>query len=91
MSRKIDVTQEKLEQYEKSEVARLLSEHAQEIKNYYEKLNPGDQIQFSGIEVKGGTRRQAKLKAEAFGKEINPVTFFSEAHTNSLALSIYFP
>ena len=89
--KKIDVIQEKLEQHEKAEVARLLTEHAQEIKNYYKKLNPGDQIQFSGIEVKGGVRRQAKLKAEAFGKEVNPVTFFSEAHTNSLALSIYFP
>jgi hypothetical protein len=48
-------------------------------------------VQFSGIEVKSGKYRQAKLKAEAFGKSVNPVTFFSEAHTNSLALSIYFP
>lgn len=89
--KKIDVIQSRLEQHEKAEVERLLNEHAQEIKNYYERLNPSDQIQFSGIEVKGGIRRQAKLKAEAFGKEVNPVTFFSEAHTNSLALSIYFP
>ncbi len=88
---RLDSIQEKLEQYEKAEVTRLLTEHAGEIKSYYEKLNPGDQIQFSSIEVKGGARRQAKLKAEAFGKEVNPVTFFSEAHTNSLALSIYFP
>lgn len=88
---KIDSIQEKLEQYEKSEVSRLLNVHAKEIKMYYEKLNPGDHVQFSGIEVKGGVRRQAKLKADAFGKEVNPVTFFSEAHTNSLALSIYFP
>jgi hypothetical protein len=72
-------------------LSRLLNEHAGEIKKYYEELNPSDQIQFSSIEVKGGIRRQAKLKAEAFGKEVNPVTFFSEAHTNSLALSIYFP
>lgn len=89
--KRVDDIQKKLEQYEKAEVERLLNEHAQEIKDYYEKLNPGDRIQFSGIEVKGGVRRQAKLKAEAFGKKVNPVTFFSEAHTNSLALSIYFP
>ncbi|MFA5143259.1 MAG: AAA family ATPase [Candidatus Omnitrophota bacterium] len=89
--KQIDVIQAKLEQYEKSEITRLLQEHATEIKAYYEKLNPGDKIQFSGIEVKGGVRRQAKLSAEAFGKVVNPVTFFSEAHTNSLALSIYFP
>lgn len=88
---RVDKIQAKLEQYEKDEVSRLLKEHAGEIKKYYEKLNPGDQIQFSSIEVKGGTRRQAKLKAKAFGKEVNPVTFFSEAHSNSLALSIYFP
>lgn len=87
----VDSTQQKLEQYEKNEVSRLLNEHAGEIKSYYDKLNLGDRVQFSGIEVKGGIRRQAKLKAEAFGKEVNPVTFFSEAHTNSLALSIYFP
>ena len=89
--KQIDVIQAKLEQYEKSEITRLLREHATEIKAYYEKLNPGDKVQFSGIEVKGGVRRQAKLSAEAFGKAVNPVTFFSEAHTNSLALSIYFP
>lgn len=88
---RIDKIREKLEQYEKIEVSRLLNEHAQEIKKYYEKLNPKDKFQFSGIEVKGGARRQAKLKAEAFGKDINPITIFSEAHTNSLALSIYFP
>jgi len=89
--KQIDVIQAELEQYEKSEITRLLQEHATEIKAYYEKLNPGDNVQFSGIEVKGGVRRQAKLSAEAFGKTVNPVTFFSEAHTNSLALSIYFP
>lgn len=87
----IDSIQLKLEDYEKKEVTRLLQVHASEIKNYYQKLNQGDSIQFSGIEVKGGSRRQAKLKAEAFGKDVNPVTIFSEAHTNSLALSIYFP
>jgi DNA repair exonuclease SbcCD ATPase subunit len=89
--RDVDSIQSKLEQYEKSEVVRLLNEHAIEIKSYYQRLNPDDSIQFAGIEVKGGARRQAKLKAEAFGKDINPITFFSEAHTNSLALSIYFP
>lgn len=87
----VDTIQDKLERHEKQEVTRLLSEHGNEIKSYYDKLNPGDKIRFSEIEVKGGSRRQAKLKAQAFGKEVNPVTIFSEAHTNSLALSIYFP
>jgi DNA repair exonuclease SbcCD ATPase subunit len=88
---RVDTIQEKLERYEKKEVTRLLCEHGAEIKKYYDKLNPGDKIQFSDIEVKGGARRQARLKAEAFGREVNPITIFSEAHTNSLALSIYFP
>jgi len=91
----IESIQSKLESYEKSEVTRLLSEHADEIRSYYRKLNPDDDIQFTGIEVsktkKGETRRWAKLKAQAYGKDVNPVTLFSEAHTNSLALSIYFP
>ncbi len=88
---RVELLQQKLEVFEKAEVNRLLIKHANEIKEYYQKLNPGDHVQFSGIDVKGGARRQAKLKAEAYGKTVNPVTFFSEAHTNSLALSIYFP
>jgi recombinational DNA repair ATPase RecF len=81
----------KLEKFEKDEVERLLKEHGEEIGTYYSRLNPDDKVSFSGIEVKSGVRRQAKLKAKAYGKDVNPVTFFSEAHTNSLALSIYFP
>lgn len=88
---RIDSIQAKLEAFEKAEVMHLLTDHADEIKAYYNRLNRAEEIQFVGIEVKGGARRQAKLKAEAFGRDVNPVTFFSEAHTNSLALSIYFP
>ncbi len=88
---KVDAIQQKLENFERAEVQRLLEEHGEEIGRYYNLLNQGERIQFAGIEVKGGARRQAKLKAEAYGKDVNPVTFFSEAHTNSLALSIYFP
>ncbi len=87
----IDSLTTKLEQFEKLEVNRLLSEHAGEIKNYYKKMNPNGKIEFKSIDVKTGSRRQASLKAQAFGKVVNPVTFFSEANTNSLALSIYFP
>ena len=58
---------------------------------YYNKLNPEELIQFKRIKPTSGVRRQAKLEAEAFGKEINPVTCFSEAHMNSLGLSLYFP
>jgi len=88
---RLDAIQENLKAFEKRELERLLNKHAAEIKAYYEMLNPGDKIQFTGIAVKEGERRQAALKAEAFGKIMNPVTTFSEAHSNSLALSIYFP
>ncbi|MFA5388231.1 MAG: AAA family ATPase [Candidatus Omnitrophota bacterium] len=83
--------QAKLESFEKKQVENLLVEHSEEIKNYYNQLNPNEKILFKKIEVKDGIRRQARLIAEAYGKEINPVTIFSEAHTNSLSLSIYFP
>jgi len=84
--------QKKLENFEKKEVEKLLLEHSEEIKDYYNKLNPGETIKFKKIEVREGLRRQAKLVAEGSGnKEINPVTIFSEAHVNSLSLSIYFP
>jgi DNA repair exonuclease SbcCD ATPase subunit len=87
----IDIIQSKLESFEKKEVNNLLIELSDEIKDYYNRLNPGEEMLFKKIEVRDGVRRQARLIAEAYGKEINPVTIFSEAHTNSLSLSIYFP
>jgi len=84
--------QKKLEAFEKAEVAKLLKSHSDEIRQYYEELNPGETVSFKKIEVSGGQRRQARLvAADSDDKEINPVTIFSEAHINSLSLSIYFP
>lgn len=80
-----------LEQFEKRKAGELLEELSRDIQHYYNKLNPGEPIQFKRIKPTPGVRRQAKLEAEAFGKEINPVTCFSEAHMNSLGLSLYFP
>jgi len=87
----IDNVQAKLEFFEKQEVEKLLTDHSEEIRDYYNRLNPNEKIVFKKIEVREGARRQARLIAEAYGREINPVTIFSEAHTNSLSLSIYFP
>jgi len=87
----IDNIQAKLESFEKQEVEKLLTDHSEEIRDYYNRLNPNEKIVFKKIEVREGVRRQARLIAEAYGREINPVTIFSEAHTNSLSLSIYFP
>jgi len=87
----IDNIQAKLESFEKQEVEKLLTDHSEEIRDYYNRLNPNEKIVFKKIEVREGARRQARLIAEAYGREVNPVTIFSEAHTNSLSLSIYFP
>lgn len=87
----IDNIQAKLESFEKQEVEKLLTDHSEEIRDYYNRFNPNEKILFKKIEVREGIRRQARLIAEAYGKEVNPVTIFSEAHTNSLSLSIYFP
>jgi DNA repair exonuclease SbcCD ATPase subunit len=87
----LDEIQRKLESFEKKEVENLLAIHSEEIKDYYNKINPNEKMLFRRIEVKKGIRRQARLIADAYGKEINPVTIFSEAHTNCLSLSIYFP
>ena len=87
----INDTIAKLEKFEKRKAGELLEELSKDIQSYYNKLNPGEPIQFKRIAPTSGIRRQAKLEAEAFGKEINPVTCFSEAHMNSLGLSLYFP
>jgi len=87
----INDTIAKLEQFEKRKAGELLEELSKDIQYYYNKLNPEEPIQFKRIAPTSGVRRQAKLEAEAFGKEINPVTCFSEAHMNSLGLSLYFP
>jgi len=84
--------QQKLKDFEKAELESLLVEHSAEIKNYYARLNPADEISFGQIQVREGEHRQAKLVAyDSKKREINPVTIFSEAHINSLSLSIYFP
>ena len=88
---RVEIIRAKIESFEKEKVKSLLIAHSSEIKDYYSKLNPSEQISFKEIYVKPGKMRHAKLVAEAYGKEINPVTIFSEAHTNSLSLSIYFP
>jgi len=87
----INDTITKLEQFEKRKAGELLEEISKDIQYYYNKLNPEEPIQFKKIIPTSGVRRQARLEAEAFGKEINPVTCFSEAHMNSLGLSLYFP
>ena len=79
------------DRFEKQKTGELLGMLSAKIREYYEKLNPGEQIQFKKIVPSAGVSRQVRLKAESHGREINPVTCFSEAHMNSLGISLYFP
>ncbi|MFW6116737.1 MAG: AAA family ATPase, partial [bacterium] len=82
---------EKAEVFEKHKTAELLDTLSGEVRRYYEKLNPAEAVQFREIVPSSGKSRQVRLKAESYGEELNPVTCFSEAHMNSLGISLYFP
>ena len=79
------------DRFEKQKTGELLGALSSKIREYYGKMNPGEQIQFKEIVPSSGVSRQVRLKAESYGREINPVTCFSEAHMNSLGISLYFP
>lgn len=79
-----------LETAEKSRMASALTTLSSDIARYYEELSPGHHIKISGISVRDTKRRQAALAATSHGKDVNPVTMFSEAEGNCLGLSLYF-
>lgn len=71
-------------------MAAALQTLSQDIGRYYEELSPGHHIKISGISVRDTKHRQAALAATSHGKDVNPVTMFSEAEGNCLGLSLYF-
>ncbi len=79
-----------LEVAEKARMAAALKMLSDDIARYYEELSPGHHIKISGISVRDTKRRQAALAATSHGKDVNPVTMFSEAEGNCLGLSLYF-
>lgn len=79
-----------LETAEKTRMAAALKTLSSDIARYYEELSPGHHIKISGISVRDTKRRQAALSATSHGKDVNPVTMFSEAEGNCLGLSLYF-
>jgi energy-coupling factor transporter ATP-binding protein EcfA2/uncharacterized coiled-coil protein SlyX len=80
----------KLESAEKEKMASALQTLSGDIGRYYEELSPGHHIKITGISVRDTKRRQAALAATSHGKQVNPVTMFSEAEGNCLGLSLYF-
>lgn len=79
-----------LEAAEKSRMSAALQTLSGDIARYYEELSPGHHIKIVGVSVRDTKRRQATLAATSHGKEVNPVTMFSEAEGNCLGLSLYF-
>jgi hypothetical protein len=84
----ISILVEEVERFEKTKSEKQLSKLNQKIKEFYERLNPDEKTQFSEISSKGS--RKIQIKAVSHGKDMNPVSCFSEAHMNCLCLSIYF-
>jgi hypothetical protein len=80
-----------VEEFEKQKAEDLLKNLSSSIKSYYGELNPDEKITFEEIIPSVGKSRRAKLKGKSFGKDINPISCFSEAHSNCLGLSLYFP
>jgi hypothetical protein len=79
-----------LEAAEKSRMSSALQTLSGDIARYYEELSPGHHIKIVGVSVRDTKRRQAALAATSHGKQVNPVTMFSEAEGNCLGLSLYF-
>lgn len=79
-----------LEAAEKARMTAALKTLSGDIARYYEELSPGHHIKISGISVRDTKRRQATLAATSHGRDVNPVTMFSEAEGNCLGLSLYF-
>lgn len=79
-----------IEKFEKVKSGALLSGLNKQIKDFYSKLNPNEKIKFSEIVPTKGKRRRIQIKATSYGKNMNPVSCFSESHMNCLCLSIYF-
>ena len=86
---KMDNLIESLIEFEKGKVGEKLNFLSQDIKDLYEKLNPNEIITFDKVEVAGTRRKSISLVGSFDGKELNPVSCFSEAHTNSLGIALY--
>ncbi len=78
-----------VEKFEKAKSENEMAKLNDTIKMFYAQLNPNEQTQFSEISSKEKNRK-IQIKAISYGKDMNPVSCFSEAHMNCLCLSIYF-
>jgi AAA15 family ATPase/GTPase len=79
-----------IEKFEKTKSRKLLTDLNDQIKDFYDKLNPNEKTQFSELTPTSGKSRRMQIKAISYGKAMNPVSCFSESHMNCLCLSVYF-
>lgn len=81
--------QSKIEKFERDRMDEMLADLSADICHYWDKLNPQEPIKFTGLAVAGPGQRQVRIEGESYGKDINPVSCFSEAHVNCLGISLY--
>jgi len=82
--------QSKVEEFERARMEQMLGDLSEDISRYYDKLNPGEPIRFTQLAIASPVQRHVRIEGESFGKDLNPVSCFSEAHVNCLGLSLYF-
>lgn len=90
MSLGLENLQSKVEEFERARMRQMLGDLSDDISRYYDKLNPGEPIKFTRLDIATPVQRHVRIAGESFGKYLNPVSCFSEAHVNCLGLSLYF-
>jgi energy-coupling factor transporter ATP-binding protein EcfA2 len=76
---------------EREAVRNRLGRISQRVVQIYEKLNPGEKVKPTALEVQDGERNEVKIKGETYGAEINPATTFSDGHLLCLSLALAIP
>jgi len=85
----LDNLQSKVEEFERARMEEMLRDLSADICHYYDKLNPEEPIKFARLAVAAPGQRQVRIEGESYGKDLNPVSCFSEAHVNCLGISLY--
>jgi len=86
----LEALQRKVEEFERERMEQMLGDLSADIRYYYDKLNPSEPVRFTQLAIKTPIQRQVRIEGESFGRNLNPVSCFSEAHVNCLGLSLYF-
>lgn len=80
-----------LKEGERKAVRARLGQISDRVVQLYEKLNPGEKVRPTRLDVQDGERNEIKIKGETYGAEINPATTFSDGHLLCLSLALAIP